>query len=83
MKFKLVYSKRARARLAAAWLGASDRNAVTRVIAQIERQLRFDPLQAGESRSGTNRVIISSPLVVTYSVILDDNKVRVTDVRHD
>jgi hypothetical protein len=82
MRFRIRWKRAARGRLADAWLNAPDRNAVTEASARIELLLQTDPLHVGESRLGTDRILFISPLVVHYTVILDDQKVVILDVQH-
>lgn len=66
--------------LAAASL-AGDRNAVAEASFRIERELRRQPLDVGESRtSSVNRTYFDRPLGVEYEVIEDDKRVRVLRV---
>jgi len=82
MRFSIRWKRAARDRLAEVWLSAPDRNAVTDACAHVEQLLQADPFHVGEARLGTDRILFVSPLVVHYTVILDDQKVVVLDVRH-
>lgn len=64
--------------LAAVWLAAPDRAAVTAASHEMERRLGTDPLAFGESRgSGVSRVAAVPPLVVWFEVVEDDERVIV------
>jgi hypothetical protein len=53
-------------------LAAPDNAAVTQAAGRIDTQLAADPLNAGESRSGNERVLFEPPLAVSYEVNPDD-----------
>ena len=70
----------ARTLLAAAWLAASNRNAVTRAQHAIDQALANDPKTAGrELAEGLWRIEVS-PLVVFYEIDDTSNTVTVTDL---
>ncbi|MBA4065446.1 MAG: hypothetical protein C0501_17380 [Isosphaera sp.] len=67
--------------LAAAWLAAPDRGAVTAAAHQMEQILAADPLGHGESReSSVSRVGYVPPLGFTFDVVVDDSAVHVTAI---
>jgi hypothetical protein len=68
MSYRLTVRSRAKRSLAAIWLDATDRNAVTRASHRMELRLRNDPLDVGESRTANMRVAVFDPLVVFYTV---------------
>jgi plasmid stabilization system protein ParE len=81
MTFSVVWTADAENDLAAVWLAAADRAAVTAAAHAIERDLRLDPLAVGESReSSVKRVVFAEPLGIAFSVIVDDRTVYVTAV---
>jgi hypothetical protein len=81
MNYTVVWTPSAEQELAAAWLKSSNRNAVTVSAHAIERDLRRTPLTVGESReSSISRVAVSSPLSITFDVIVDDKTVFVRAV---
>jgi hypothetical protein len=81
MHFTVVLTPPAEAHLAAAWLAASDRTAVTEAAHRIEQNLARDPLNAGESReSSVNRVGFEAPLGFTFDIVVDDATVYVTAI---
>jgi hypothetical protein len=66
--FDVRWTDRADQELAAAWLGAADRDAVTHAADRVESLLARDPLGQGESRSGNDRLLFERPLAVLYRV---------------
>jgi lipoyl synthase len=81
VKFTVVWSHSALKELGDIWLASSDRASVTKASAKIDRQLKADPLSAGESRGGRLRILIAPPLSVLFKVSLDDRMVTVLHVR--
>jgi hypothetical protein len=64
--------------LAAVWMAASDRNAVTTASHRLELDLAREPFTRGVRRnSSVNRTATDLPLGVDYEIIEDDKKVRV------
>lgn len=81
MNYEVVWDQVAERELAAAWLAAADRGAVTRAAAWLDRQLAADPLRLGESRaSSVHRVAFRPPLGIEFEVIEDDKRVVVRGV---
>jgi hypothetical protein len=66
--FDVRWTDRADQELAAAWLAAPDRNAVSQAADRVEFLLKRDPLAQGESRSGNERLMFEGPLAVLYRV---------------
>jgi hypothetical protein len=62
------------------WLDESIRTDVTRAADEIDRRLRRNPDQEGESRPAGRRILFVSPLAVTYNVFPNENLVVVSDV---
>jgi hypothetical protein len=81
MKFTVFWTDSAEAELAAIWTKATDRTAVTRAAKQIDDQLAIDPMNAGESRDGDERVVFEPPLGVLAEVREADCLVKVLHVR--
>ncbi|HVK11391.1 MAG TPA: hypothetical protein VM597_21660 [Gemmataceae bacterium] len=78
MKYQVVWDRLAEEELAAIWLAASDRNAVTRASEWLERRLAVNPLDLGESRrSSVERIGFYPPLGIEFEVIEDDLRVVV------
>jgi hypothetical protein len=80
MKFTVVWKPSAEAMLAHLWNTAPDRNAVARASDVIDALLGRDPLDVGEGRSDTMRVLIVPPLAVHFDVLEADCLVRVVKV---
>jgi hypothetical protein len=67
--------------LAAVWLAAPDRNAVTAASHRLGQDLARDPYATGFPRnSPVNRTAIDLPLGIDYEIIEDDKTVRVLRV---
>jgi plasmid stabilization system protein ParE len=77
MSYTVLYRPRAENDLAAIWVAATDRAAVTRAADTIDALLRTTPLRLGESRPGATRILIVPPLGVHYEVVEDDKTVFV------
>ena len=82
MKYTVVWKRSLKQRLAEIWLNAADRDAVTRAAHRIDTILRLSPSTQGESRSGSTRLLIVFPLVVTYDIFEDDRRVEFLAVRN-
>ena len=83
MRYTVIWTKDAEDELASAWLNSMDRNAVTKAVDQLERDLILSPLTVGESRRSTvERVAFLSPVGICFSIIVDDHKVIVTALSH-
>jgi hypothetical protein len=81
MRYEVRWDARAEAELAAVWLAAADRLAVTRAATWFDDQLARSPLQLGESRaSSVHRLAFYSPLGIEFEVIQDDKRVVVRAV---
>jgi plasmid stabilization system protein ParE len=68
MSYSVTWQPAAENQLADLWLNAPDRDAITAAADRIDRLLSRDPANVGESRAGSRRVVIDSPLVVFYEV---------------
>jgi hypothetical protein len=80
MKFTVTWSNNSAGKLARLWMQGSDRRAIARAANMIDRQLGVDPLKAGESRSGSRRIMHEAPLGVIFSVSEADRTVVVLDI---
>lgn len=81
MRFTVTFTPTCEQDLAAAWLAAADRRAVTAAASRIEHLLAADPLAVGEGReSSVNRVAMAPPLGFSFDVVVDDSRVFVTGV---
>jgi hypothetical protein len=67
--------------LAAVWLAAADRNAVTAASHQLELEIATDPAGRGlPRRAAPGYIAVELPLCIEYEVIEDDKTVRVLHV---
>jgi hypothetical protein len=81
MKYEVLWDARAEADLAAVWLSAPDRRAVTDASTWFDDQLARWPLRLGESRgSSVHRLAFYWPLGIEFEVIEDDKQVIVQAV---
>ena len=55
---------------------------ITNAMDQIDRVLSLNPASAGESRSGSDRVLIQKPLVITFEIHEDEHVVLVFGARY-
>ena len=82
MRYTVTWKPSVKQRLADIWMTAPDRRAVTEAANAIDRSLQVGPLDQGESRSGTARILIVLSLAVVYDVREHDRLVEVLSVRH-
>ena len=81
MRFTVVWLPLATQQLAALWLGAADRNAVTVASEQLDQRLALDPMGEGESRSEDHiRISFEHPLRILFRVFPDRNEVHVYSI---
>jgi hypothetical protein len=81
MNYTVFWTPDAEQELAAAWLAASDRDAVALMAHRLEQRLRADPRAVGDARrSSVERVVYAAPLSLSFMIIVDDLKVFVTAV---
>jgi plasmid stabilization system protein ParE len=73
----VTYRPSAENDLANIWLNAVDREAVAHAADEIDRLLGSKPLDVGEARAGSTRIIIERPLTLLYEVFPDDCHVSV------
>lgn len=81
MRLLLSWVPSAEDELMLIWIGATDKNAVSRATNEVDRLLRDRALEVGEE-VGANRRLQIAPLEVIYSVALDDCRVRVLQVAY-
>ena len=75
MKYEVIWQAIAENELAAIWLAAADRDAVTAAAEWLDRRLSHDPLTLGESRrSSVNRIAVRLPIGIEFEVNPDDNR---------
>lgn len=80
MKWTVVWDSAAEAELAELWFDAAQRQKIANAANEIDRQLGADPQDAGESRDKGRRILLVTPLGVTFRVFASDRHVRVLDV---
>ena len=80
MSYTVVWVADAEEEIARLWVDAPDRAAIAVAADAIDAALRRDPYGVGESREGRRRILIVSPLAVTYTVKQDDSLVEVTKI---
>jgi hypothetical protein len=68
--------------LATVWMQADStlRRAITRTANRMEQQLQADPLGTGESRPGGRRILLQSPLGISFRLEPDGQTVTVLRV---
>jgi hypothetical protein len=80
MTWTVAYRPSAKDELAELWLATPDRHALTLAADEVDRLLRIDPLNCGESRDGAMRLLIMPPLAVFFDVSSDDRMVIIWNV---
>lgn len=80
MTYSVNWTRRARTHLAALWLQALDRRAVTAAQAQVDRLLAFDPLGNGVPVSEGLYAIDVCPLRALFKISDADRRVTVVSV---
>jgi plasmid stabilization system protein ParE len=80
MRYTVLWTPNAEQDLAAVWLNAADRAAVTIAADLIDQLLAQNPEQQGEIFFDTVRTLVISPLGVDFEVIPDDRIVYVLTV---
>lgn len=81
MRYEVIWYWKAEEELAALWLAADDRNAVSQAAAALDRFLTKAPLELGESRtSSVQRVAFMPPIGIEFEIIKDDKRVIVQAV---
>jgi hypothetical protein len=85
MRYTVEGSPNAEGQLAAIWMAAVNREAVTLAAYRLEEALEFDPLRLGESRESSVRRFTSYQMLsIMFEVIEDDKRVLVHGVfAHD
>lgn len=81
MKYTVVWKRSADDTLIELWMNATDRDAISRAVRQIETQLRVAPLDVGESREENYRILCILPVVVAYRISQEDCLVTVVQIR--
>jgi hypothetical protein len=75
VRYSVACTPAADGQLAALWITARDRASVTAAALEIEKALSVEPLAAGESREGNQRILFIGPLGVRYLVEPEDLRV--------
>jgi hypothetical protein len=81
MPYTLAQLPQVRNEMLSIWLAASDKQAVTDAMAQIEQLLWFAPDSVG-SECGDHRELTIAPLTVAYLVSPDDRQVVLLQIRN-
>jgi plasmid stabilization system protein ParE len=77
MTYTVAWTPTAQDDLAAVWLAAADRNAVTDASDEVDRLLKNDPEMQGMPSFDTVRTLVVPPLGVEFEVVEDDRIVYV------
>jgi hypothetical protein len=81
MSYTAIWEPPAESDLAAAWLEATDRVAVTQAAHLLDQALARHPFVIGIARnSSVSRTAVDPPLGIDYEIIEDDKTVRVLRV---
>ena len=80
MTFTVSWTEAALQKLAAIWLAAADRNAITAASAEIDTVLQVDPDTVGRRTFDSVREYLHLPLGVEFEVIEADRIVHVLPV---
>jgi plasmid stabilization system protein ParE len=81
MSYTIIWRPAAENQLATLWTSSPDRNAVARAADAVDDALARDPLNEGESRTGSLRVTFQPPLIVYFRVRPQQHLVTVLSVR--
>lgn len=82
MRYTVIWTDPAEQDLAAVWMAALDRNAVTSAANIVDQLLAEDPETRGEVRFDTVRSFVLVPLGVDFEVVEQDRIVYVLSVWH-
>jgi hypothetical protein len=66
--WRVGWTEAAQQQLAQVWLDATDRDAVNRAVAVLDRHLNLDPAELGESRASNRRIAFQQPLAIIFVV---------------
>jgi hypothetical protein len=81
MNYRVEWTSEADSQLAALWVAAADRNAVTVAARRVEQRLGMDPFNQGEARDDFDvRVVYDDPLTVVFRVDVFARSVVVVSV---
>ena len=81
--FQVMWLESALDELATIWMDrdSEKRKELTSALHLLEKQLRHDPENVGESRENNTRVYIDLPLVVSFKCVVEKSVVFVLHVR--
>ena len=74
MSYTVVWRASAEAKLAELWLASPARDEIAAAADEIDERLRQSANEQGESRWGTTRILIKSPLAVYFDVSEEDRQ---------
>lgn len=75
--FEVEWTATAANELAAVWIRATDKNAVTEASFAIDQTLTVDPTEVGESRTNEERITFVAPLGIRFHVDVGNQQVTV------
>lgn len=75
MTYTVVWQASAEAELVRLWIAAADRGVISAAANEIDRALRRNPAQSGESRDANARILVVPPQVVSYEIREQDRLV--------
>lgn len=81
MNYKVTWSESALQQYLALWTSATDPDTVDAAANRIDSILLVDAEQQGEGRSGNERILFDSPLVVLFAVFASERIAYVLSVR--
>jgi hypothetical protein len=83
VRYTISWSRRALDAMARAWLDhPENRTAIAEAVNTADDLFSIDPVNQGEFREESRRVVFIGPLVLTISVDVSKHVVRVLNVRH-
>jgi hypothetical protein len=77
MKWSVLWKTDGEDDLAEIWVSSPDKAEVSAAANRIDIQLRYDPLNTGESRGDDDRVYVDPPLAILFTIDEMDRKVFV------
>jgi mRNA-degrading endonuclease RelE of RelBE toxin-antitoxin system len=80
MKFTVTWKPSAERELTRIWMDSRQRSALTASVSRLEAALLRAPLESGESRTDSVRVVFDYPLAITFKVSVEDLRVTVLNV---
>jgi mRNA-degrading endonuclease RelE of RelBE toxin-antitoxin system len=80
MRYTVLWLPRAEQELAALWLDANQREAITRAAHELDQRPANDAQDEGESREADLRIAFAAPLGIEFQVEEEDRVVRVIQV---